>query len=165
MRMQDIDFQRGRGQMIFMFIIVLVIFAIGPGTLFYFFISDLTDGDASTPMDSTTGIFALLFVLIAFAVLMFYAVFNPWRFSYSDEGVQVITWRGPQFFRWSDVKKAGVYATKGGYSMSLNFGGLRRVYIPLNSYRKSRSLLMEISRRLPVKVQGERAILALVRDV
>lgn len=164
MRMEEMDFQRSKGQMIFMLVMVLVIFMTGPGTLFYFFISDITDGDPTTPMDSTTGLLALFFVLIAFAILMFYAVLNPWRFSYSDEGIHVITWRGPQFFPWNEVKKAALLPSRSSYSLMLNYGRLRSIYPPLHSYKKGRTLLNEISRRVPVKVTGDASLFSKVED-
>lgn len=163
--MDQMDFQRSKGQMITMLIIVMLTFGIGPGTLIYLFIADMTDGDDITPLDTPMALFIPFFVLVAFSVLLFYAVFNPWRFSYNDEGVRVITWRGPQFFPWNEAKSAALLPSKSSYSFTLNYGRFRNVYIPLHSYRKGRTLLNEISRRVPVKVTGDGSLFAKVQDL
>ena len=93
-----------------------------------------------------------LMYLVGFVAGLFYFIASHYRFQFTDEGMNVLTWRGRQFFRWKDVRRASLSIVEYGADLTLDFGGIREVNIPIFSYRKTRTLVDEIARRIPVSI-------------
>lgn len=104
------------------------------------------------------GLVFLLYVS-AFYVVCLYLIFNPRRFSFSETGMHVWTWRGPQFLPWHSVTRAHLYDCKAGrtygwIAVSLFVKPGIVFDLPIELFKRRGSLLFELSRWLPVPIQG-----------
>lgn len=107
-------------------------------------------------------------LVVAFAFIMFYVVclymiFNSRRFSFSDVGFRVWTWRGPRFFLWKDVTRAtlGKFRLwKGGGWVAVTVLMVQGdvVDIPLGLFKRRGSLLYELKRWLPGPLMDPRGL-------
>ncbi len=102
--------------------------------------------------------FLLLYTLGWYFVCL-YLIFNPRRFSFTETGVHVWTWRGPQFLPWKAVTRAHLYYCKAGRNLgwiavSLFVKQGTVFEIPIELFKRRESLLFELTRWLPVPLQG-----------
>lgn len=146
--MEQIDFHPRRP--VLMFIVTFLLYVIGTGTCLFFAVLDLATHYDTSIWDPLIIALIVIVYLSVGMVLFFYAVFSAYRFRFTDDGIDMMTWRGRQFFPWSDVEKSWVSNSRGTISLELNFGGRRNVTVPLDSYYRSMTLYHEIARRLPV---------------
>jgi hypothetical protein len=165
-RIEEIDFEPRKGLIIWTIILLILLYGLGVGSATYFLALEvLGERDLSSPASLIkVGVILFVYGLVLF-LLLFYITFSPYRFSFKEEGVVALTWRGRQFFPWQSVKKATVTSGKSGINLALRLGGLRYLTIPLDSYKKGGSLLAEVSRRLPVTVAVSDTVLARLADV
>lgn len=108
-------------------------------------------------------VLASAYLLVAL-FLLFYVVLSPYRFKFNEVGVEVITWRGRQFFPWIQVKSASLSSYKGHIDLILHAGGLTYITIPIKSFERGASLLEGIRLRLRVKVAASKRQLAAIAD-
>ncbi len=104
--------------------------------------------------------------VVSFAILMFYVVclqliFNPRRFSFTETGFRVWTWRGPRYVPWHTVTRATLgkfsFGRTGSWvdvTVLMNQGGA--VSIPIELFKRRGSLLYELKRWLPVPLLDPR---------
>jgi len=144
-------------------IIVVVVFLPPLGLMASWFVRELRSSEPGG--DLLAGGLLVGGWVLGFALLMFYVVLGSLRTKLLEDGIRVRMWRGWREFHWRDVRAAKVTSQKGAVmTLVLNYGGMRRVRICLNDYRKSRSLFEAIRARLPVPVKVHDFQLASLRD-
>lgn len=161
--LQDFERYSAKRLVLPVLIIVVVVFLPPLGLMGYWF---GRDWQSSEPRgDLLAGGLLVAGWVLGFALLMFYVVLGSLRTRLLEVGVRVWMWRGWREFYWRDVRAAKVTSQKGSVmTLVLNYGGLRRVRICLNDYRRSRSLFEAIRARLPVPVKVHDFQLANLRD-
>jgi hypothetical protein len=156
-RLEDMNFQLGRGGMYFSIAVVVVPFVAFTLMISYAYIDELMEEFTLQKTGEFAGLLLFLFSLFG---LILYAVTIPARQRFTDEGVLAPTWRGRRLFRWDTVEEAIVVHGKGGIILALRTT-TGRCSITLDAYRKQRLLFDEIARRIPVQI----AISAETKDV
>ncbi len=113
--------------------------------------------------DRIGAVLVIPLVFFMFYVVCLYLIFNPRRFTFSDRGVRVWTWRGLRFFYWKDVTRAtlGIFRLpKGGgwidVTVLMSQGDV--VDIPIGLFKRRGSLLYELKRWLPVPLMDPRGL-------
>jgi hypothetical protein len=156
MNLEEINFYPKRH--LIMFIFVVLTYGVVGGTCIYFSIADLLPHDPFTIVD--TIILATVFsgYVLLFFVLFFYVIFSQFRFRFTETGIDLLTWRGRRFFPWSDVRTAWVSNSRGTIALELLYHGRGRVTVPIDAYRRSTSLMLEIARRLPIPITNAYAV-------
>ena len=109
--------------------------------------------------DYVGATFLLVLYTLPFYVVCLYLIFNPRRFSFTETGVHVWTWRGPQFLPWQSVTRAHLFTCKAGrnygwIAVSLFVKQGCVFEIPIELFKRRGSLLFELTRWLPVPLQG-----------
>ena len=149
-RMEDIDFVRKNPTV--WILIFVVVYGLIFGGIVYLGVRDvLWQGVTSIAVAIEAASICLMYVA-GFVVCLFYAIASHYRFKFTEEGMNVLTWRGRQFFLWRDVRRASLCIVEYGADLALDFGGLREVNIPIFSFRKTRTLVNETARRIPVPI-------------
>ncbi len=164
MKLEDIDFEPRKVQATCMFIVTLLGYGLGLGSAIYYGLKQSLEVVSSSPANLFEVVFIILAYSLGFFFLLLYAVFNPYRFTFMEQGAWVYTWRGRQFFAWHKVERATLSSYKGHIDLSLRLGRLRYIAIPLSSYKKGGRLLAEVRRRLPVEVEVSKEQAAMLED-
>jgi hypothetical protein len=148
--MEEIDF--GRKNPMVWIVIFVVVYGLIFGGMVYLGVRDVLWRGVTSIGVAIEAVSICLMYLAGFVAFLFYALVSHYRFQFTDEGMNVLTWRGRQFFRWRDVQRVNLSIVEGGADLALDFGGLREVNIPIFNYRKTRTLVNEIARRIPVPI-------------
>ncbi len=103
-------------------------------------------------IDAAVVIALMLFI---FWVVCLQLIFNARRFSFTDTGFRVWTWRGPRFIPWQAIKQATlgmhhIKRTSGWICVTLLLRPGVAVDIPIELFKRRGSLLYELKRWLPV---------------
>lgn len=149
-RMEDIDFVRKNPTL--WIVIFVVVYGLIFGGIVYLGVRDVLWQGVTSIGVAVEAVSICLMYLVGFVAGLFYFIASHYRFQFTDEGMNVLTWRGRQFFLWRDVRRARLSIVEYGADLALDFGGLREVNIPIFSYRKTRTLVDEIARRIPVSI-------------
>jgi hypothetical protein len=152
MKMEDIDFQPRRNSAI-----LLVLFGLFFGLFsfgIYVSIRDLLEPQPVSWRRGLEAVAVLGIYLLGLFLVVFYVLFSPCRFRFTDEGMQVLTWRGRRFFPWPDVRRARFSVIRSGLFLELSLKGWSRVLVPVSWFGKAALLVREIRRRLAVPIEG-----------
>jgi hypothetical protein len=160
-RLNDIDFER-RNPLV-MFILFVLLYGLFFGSALYIGLQDIVNHASEWTGWLEAG-FILIVYLLGALLLLFYAIFSPYRFAFKEEGISVMTWRGRRFYRWGDIRKASLTSHKGSVDLVLHAGSLRYITVPLFAFKKSATLFTEIRQRLPIPVAASERHLSLISD-
>jgi Bacterial PH domain len=163
MKIEDMNFEPRRGFAIFA-IALSVIFTLVFGTVAVVnFYRQLREPTSTLDVFGWLG---TLVVALSCSALLLYVSTAIYRIAFHEAGVVILGLRGRRFVPWSAVRDARVNRFKGNVELALRADGRRLpVSIPLNSYKKSLTLMAELRRRLPVPVHDPAEVAATLTDV
>lgn len=147
--LDDMDFELRHGQILLSSLIVCLPFGILGAGVSYAYIDELLDAFRIAKLIEyvlVLGFWALLFALILGVVR------SPLAQKFTEEGMWTRTWRGRRFVRWQEMTRATVMSTREGLRLVLE-SPTCTIAIPLSLYRRRRTLLEEIKRRLRFDIQ------------
>jgi hypothetical protein len=157
-----VDF--GPQKPILMLSLFILFYGFGLGAAVFFIVVDMISRSPASLANLLEVAFIIGSYLLVALFLLFYVIFSPYRFVFAEDGLQVLTWRGRQFFSWEEVRKASLSSYQGNIDLVLHCGGLRYLTIPLTSFRRSASLFEAVKQKLPVRIAASEQQLRRLQD-
>lgn len=121
------------------------------------------DRDRLLAMAAQGDFVAPLFFLILFVVLalvLFYFIFDSYRYQVVEGGLRVFTWRGPQTFQWQQMTSAVLTSYKNVFTLELKQGWFYVARVCLQDFRQPYELLEAIRPLLVVPIRAHEFQLA-----
>jgi hypothetical protein len=121
-------------------------------TLGYYLLNDMRSDPARIQANLPYIVGVAVVYLMGLVLILFYAVFDSYRYRVTEEGLLVRGLFGWKLTRWTDVSRGFVASTR-GINLVLLVGPRRLVRLPLGNYHRARSLLEAVSQRLRIPVE------------
>jgi hypothetical protein len=151
-KLEEIDFKRSDSGGWLTLVLTLLFYLPGPLILWSFLLKDIRTDPARLRASAPYILGVAAAYLGGLALILFYGVFDAFRYRLSDDGLRVRGLTGWRLTRWGEVSQASIVSNRGIY-LVLFTSKRSFVRFPLGNYGRMKSLVDEVSKRTSAPIE------------